>query len=235
MVGSTNDEARRWAAENPDAWAAVVAREQTAGRGRLGRAWASPEGGAWITLVCPAPSQGVASPAALVAGVAACSVIEQVIPGIPTPKIRWPNDLLIEGRKVGGLLGETAVIDRRPTLLLGIGVNVNNRVDDDLRTPAVNLAAHADGPVDLPAFVDALADRVSRRVAGFFGSGWTDDLSKSLNKRLADRGRRVRLEGAGEPIAGVLIGVGAGGELLLEIDGERRAFVSGELSCRGLE
>lgn len=243
---STLDEARRWAEAHPGESALIVAARQTGGRGRLGRAWDSPEGGAWMTLIFPAPGERIPPAATLAGALGAAGAIDECLSHADPvageapmrTAIRWPNDLLLEGRKVGGMLGESLRVAPRATFLLGVGVNVNNKppgADRDLRTPATSLAAVRGRPVDLDRFVDRLADRIARAVRACFDHGLDGAARARLEARLLDRGRRVRLTGAGEAVEGVLRGLDASGGLLLEIDGECRRFVSGELSCRGVD
>ena len=236
-VRSTLDEARTWAVANPGARAAIWADEQTAGRGRLGRSWYSPIGGCWMTIVWPLVSPDSGGVAGLIAAVAAAGVIESALGDSCSPnlvQIRWPNDLLIGGLKVGGVLGEVIGSRARPVLLLGIGINVNNSVpgeDTELRTPAIAIADRIRGSqVDLPRFTGALIEAISDGLGRHGPAGLGDVDLCALNDRLAFRGEIVRLDRAG--IEGVLIGVDGSGRVLIEVDGARRAFSSGELSCR---
>lgn len=150
--------------------------------------------------------------------------------------IRWPNDVLLDGKKVGGVLGESVSAGGAGWLLLGVGVNVNNRIDPGdgpLRTPAVSLCEWAGGPIDLGAFLDALVSALARALDAFAREGFAPEVRGRVESRLADRGGRVRLEGAGPAIEGVLIGLDGDGALLIETPSGRVRCVSGELSCRG--
>lgn len=242
---STLDDARRWAEAHPGESGLIVAARQTGGRGRHGRTWESPEGGAWITLVLPSPADRIPPAATLAGALGAARAIDECLSRADPvageapmrTAIRWPNDLLLERRKVGGMLGEGVRIGPGATFLLGIGVNVNNEPpgDPNLRTPATSVAAVLGRPVDLDRFVDRLSARVAREVRSCFEHGLAGATRASLESRLLDRGRRVRLIGAGAPVEGVLLGIDASGELLLEVEGDCRRFVSGELSCRGVD
>lgn len=251
-VATTFDPARSWAEVNPGAPAVMIASRQTAGRGRLGRSWESPEGGCWLTLVWPMESAAPAGLAGLLAAGAAAGVIEAeirtVISAAEPPKpvcIRWPNDLLIGGAKAGGLLGETVTLGGRTALLLGIGINVNNPIGSSgapLRTPAVSLAEVLGRGVDLDRFTDdlidgvagAMAGAVAGLVAGLEGPSLTAEQVDGLNRRLAYRGEAVRLEGAGPAVDGRLAGIDSSGRLLIDTGhaGGLRAVASGEVSCR---
>jgi BirA family biotin operon repressor/biotin-[acetyl-CoA-carboxylase] ligase len=125
VVESTNTEAKRLAREGAPEGTLVVAGGQTKGRGRLGRTWVSPSGsGLYLSIVLrPTFSVDRLSRLTLTAGVAVASAIRES--GI-TPQLKWPNDILIAGRKVGGILTE-ALFDKRQIeyAVLGIGINVN--------------------------------------------------------------------------------------------------------------
>ena len=240
---STNDEARRWFASHPGQLAVISARQQTRGRGRLGRRWISPVGGAWVTLVWPTgdrrPGGGVALAAALAAIDAIDTTLREVHGSDDTPllRIRWPNDLLLDGHKIGGVLGEWVLADGRGALLLGVGVNVNNdleKVGEPLRTPGDSISRRAGGPVDLDRFLDLLVGGLVRTIEVFGREGFSADLRYRIETRLADRGDRVRLKAGSEEVEGVLVGLGPAGELVLNVGGRIRSFVSGELSCRGV-
>ncbi|MBZ0171271.1 MAG: hypothetical protein K8E66_02725, partial [Phycisphaerales bacterium] len=82
--------------------------------------------------------------------------------------------------------------------------------------------------------VRRLSAALTGEIGRYIDEGLTDEIRSRIDARLADRGERVRLAGGSEPIEGVLVGVGPDGALVLEIGGERRSFVSGEMSCRGL-
>ncbi len=233
-LSSTNTEAARWATRNPGRRAIISAREQTAGRGRLGRAWSSPPGGAWLTVVWPATDSGAVT---LAAAEAACCVIDETIGdslvGGLRAEIRWPNDLLLAGRKCGGLLGETVGTDAGRVLLLGIGINVNNHVAGPVRTPAVSLGEIAGCEVDLPRFVDRLSAALIGALLAWDRDGFAPEVRERVVQRLWGVGASVELHGAGRPVAGVLVGIDARGGLIVDVDGRRRTYVSGEVSCRG--
>lgn len=124
-VGSTNDVAKGLAIGGCPEGTVVVAESQTAGRGRLGRTWESPKGGLYFSLVLrPALPLSVAPRITLLAGVAVCKAIRSVarVEGA----IKWPNDVLIHGKKIAGILTETEAKEGRIRhAIVGVGINVN--------------------------------------------------------------------------------------------------------------
>jgi len=138
---STNTIALRLASEGAEHGTVVVAEEQTAGRGRLGREWYSEKSsGIYVSVLLRPPLAPAAAPAlTLMAGVAAQAAVERAS-GLVTD-IRWPNDLLLNGKKLCGILTEmSAEVDRLHAVVIGIGINVNHReIPDELRAIATSL------------------------------------------------------------------------------------------------
>src|SRR5512141_155286 len=158
-VGSTNDVAKELADEGAAHGEVVVAESQTAGRGRRGRAWASPPGrNLYVSVVLrPELPPSRAAELTLLASVAVCQAVRQA--GV-TAGIKWPNDLVSRGRKLAGILTELAADpDRVQWVVLGIGINVNLRLEDlpdDLRPIATSLAIARGEPVPRTLFAAAV-------------------------------------------------------------------------------
>jgi BirA family biotin operon repressor/biotin-[acetyl-CoA-carboxylase] ligase len=217
-VCSTNAEAMRLAAKGEPAPLWVVADCQTAGRGRSGRVWASLPGNLHASLLVGL-SCGPAEAAqlSLLAGVAVLEAVTERASAAPIPglRLKWPNDVLVDGAKLGGILVESARAGRHGGLaaVVGIGLNLANR-PADLDRPATCLAAHGCA-VDPTAMLEALAWRMHHWLAVWdegagFGSVREAWLSRGgrIGERLAERaGARV--------IAGDYRGLDSGGALLL--------------------
>lgn len=211
-VGSTNDEVRCRGSDIPqNGFLLVTARRQTRGRGRLGRAWESPEGGAWLTLARPIGRPDAAGPLGLVVAAAVAEAVEGLV-GSPV-SVRWPNDVLIGDLKVGGLLGETWDEGGRRVLGLGIGVNGNNPVPEvGLRTAATSVSRAAGGPVDLGGLIDAIVTHTALAWLRFEATGFDDQTRARVTCRLAQLGRAVSVG----PARGVLIGLDTDAALVLD-------------------
>jgi BirA family biotin operon repressor/biotin-[acetyl-CoA-carboxylase] ligase len=207
---STNDRARALAQEGAPHGTLVTAAQQSAGRGRQGRTWSAPPGRALLlSLVLRDP------PSLLPLG-AALAVAE--VSG-PRARIKWPNDVLLDGRKVAGILAEGRPHDG--WAVLGIGLNVAVRVDElppDLRATAGTLALE---PADLEPTLERLLAALERALS-------LDDaaLLDAYRRRDALTGREVSwADGTGRAM-----GVDATGRLLVELaDGGRRALSAGEV------
>jgi len=137
---STQDELHRLAAAGAPAGTVVVAVEQEAGRGSRGRRWASPPGGLWLSFLCrPREAVGV-EVLSLRTGLAAAEALAE-LGGLPAIALKWPNDLIVGDRKVGGILGEARWQgDSLAWVALGLGLNVQNALPAAVRTPAGRLA-----------------------------------------------------------------------------------------------
>lgn len=181
-VGSTLDVLHELASAGAPAGTLVVAREQTAGRGSRGRAWHSPAGGLWLSWLCRPPHPVGVEVLSLRAGLAVAHALEQV-GGLPPVRLKWPNDVMIGERKVGGILCEARWQGDRPAwIAVGIGMNVRNELPREVAAHATRLADYRDDvTVDqvTAALADALAampDTAGRLTAGeledFTGRDW---------------------------------------------------------------
>lgn len=156
---STMDAAHRLAEQGAPHGTAVAAREQTAGRGRRGRAWDSARGGLWLSVIGrPAVATGMEH-LSLRVGLALAEALEREAGGRFRIAIKRPNDLLVAGRKLAGILCEARWEGPVPAwVVVGLGLNVANPLPPDL--PATSLAA-----LGIEASVDTLAGPVARAMA----------------------------------------------------------------------
>jgi BirA family transcriptional regulator, biotin operon repressor / biotin---[acetyl-CoA-carboxylase] ligase len=204
-----------------DEGAVAVCDEQTAGRGRLGRSWIAPAGTAILcsVLLRPPPVRAVAE-LSLVGGVAVAETVEAAT--TLAAQIKWPNDVLINRRKVAGVIAEAAA-----DVVLGVGLNVGQSRDElpaDAKIPAGSLLT-TDGVRRERAPI--LADLLLRleRAYDLWRDGGLEAVYEGLGARDFLRGRRVYVDGE----AGLGIAVDRHGRLEVEIDGERRLLESGEV------
>ncbi len=224
-IGSTNDRARELATDG-NADIAVVADEQTGGRGRLKRQWESPSGGVWISLVCrPTIPPTRASLYTLAAAVATAKAAREA--GVDA-RIKWPNDVVVplgddgEYRKLAGILTEMeAEMDRVSWLTIGIGVNANI---DATAVPAEATTIRAEaGDVDRRHFVQRLLEefQAHRSEIDRVVPAWRD-LALTL-------GQRVRVDRPDDVVVGEAVDVTDSGVLVIETDdGERVTVAAGD-------
>ena len=236
---STSRLARALADEHPGETLLVSADAQTEGRGRTARPWHSPSGGAWFSLVWP-PTQPADRYQALplVVGLAVLETLESAVrdaapDAAPRLTLKWPNDVLLDGRKVAGVLCEQMLPwEATASLIIGVGVNVNFGAGDlpsDLRYPATTLADAAGARFDVPALIRAAADRIAAAVAQLEADGFTDDLRYRIEARLAQLDAETSLELHDQTVTGTIRGIGSAGELKLDTEGQVRLLRSGEV------
>jgi BirA family biotin operon repressor/biotin-[acetyl-CoA-carboxylase] ligase len=232
---STNSEARRLAAERPGEVLLVTAATQSAGRGRHGRAWQSPLGGAWFSLVWPTRQAPAAY--ANVSLLAAIAVRRAVIEVVDAERLRikWPNDVLVDGKKVSGILCEQwpAEAGGFGVLVIGIGVNVDfdlALLPTDLRHPATTLSAAVGHAIPVDAVIDAVAEQLTTLLAEFETSGLSAEHIEGIREHLAYIGEDRAWESPKGELLGKVLGIDDTGRLLLEVEGEVRACDVGEFA-----
>jgi BirA family biotin operon repressor/biotin-[acetyl-CoA-carboxylase] ligase len=233
-IDSTNRLAAELARGGAEEGTTVVAEQQTAGRGRLGRTWVSPASvNLYMSTVLRPRIPPLEVPRlTLVAGLAVAEAVRDS--GALAPQIKWPNDVLLDGRKVAGVLTELeAEADRVRFVVVGIGVNLNARRTDfppELRTKATSLALAGGAAVDRAAFTGRLLTRLEAAYATFLEGGFA-----ALRHRYEELhglvGLAVTIDGT-PPLAGTVRGVDDGGALLVETDGVLQRVVSGEVTLR---
>jgi BirA family transcriptional regulator, biotin operon repressor / biotin---[acetyl-CoA-carboxylase] ligase len=207
--------------------AAGTTDHQTAGRGRLGRSWVEAPGTSVLVSVLLRPPAARRAPElSLVAGLATAETVEQAT-GLST-QIKWPNDVMLDRRKVAGILAEM----RGAEVVVGIGLNVNQRREQlpaDARTTAGSLRTVTGRDHDREALLETLLARLDDAY-GRWREGGLDALYGALGARDFLRGRRVLWDGA----EATAVLVDRAGRLVLELPhGERRAIESGEVELVG--
>jgi len=204
-VGSTQDEIHRLASEGAASGLAVVADEQLRGRGARGSSWLSPRGGLWLSVLLRPPAGMVSELLSLRVALATCDVLDQ-LGGVPPVTVKWPNDLMLQERKVGGILCETRWQQGASAwVAVGLGLNVANSLTAELQHTATTLAQFCPGlePANL---VEPLVEAI-RRLSPMEPRLTQDELGV-WQARDWLRGRRLR-----EPVVGTAQGIGADGAL----------------------
>ena len=235
-VSSTNDEALAWAAQGGEDLSLVVADEQTSGRGRMGRKWFTPPGEALAFSLLLRPTPHEQPFLARVVGLAALSVVEALQSHSIPAQIKWPNDILIDGAKVAGILVESVwsgeAVD---CVVCGMGLNVGAASvppAEMLGFPAVSLEQVLEAG-SLPPRELLLRD-ILRSFIDLRPLLVKEDLIARWDAALAFRARQVEItEGPSTPVRGVLAGLAPDGSLLLE-DGHGNlvTILSGDVRLR---
>lgn len=202
--------------------AAAVCDEQTAGRGRLDRAWSAPPGTAILCSVLLEPPAGRAvAQLSLVGGLAVAEIVERATSA--KAGIKWPNDVLLDDRKVAGVLAEAA----GGAVVLGVGLNVNQEEEDLPRDAKVEpgslFAADGRRRERAPLLADLLL--TLERLYDRWRDGGLQAVHDGLAARDVLRGRRISIDGQ----AAVAAGIAPAGGLIVELGGEQRTVESGEI------
>ncbi len=219
-VGSTNDELRKLAENGLGEGLVLIAENQTAGRGRRGAEWFSPagEGLAFSILLRPEAPKQFWSRLSLVAGLAVAEAVEKFI---PLAEIKWPNDVLVKGRKIAGILVEAG----KDFVIVGIGININS-VDFPSELAATSLALEKGGNVERAEVLLEVVRRLSI-LSGRIDKGFESTMV-GVRQRCRLTGKRVQFTCLGGVKIGLVKGLGAGGELLVEIAGNLETIVQAD-------
>lgn len=221
-IDSTNDEVRRLAAAGEPAGAVVTAAEQTAGRGRRNRAWHSPRGNLHASLLLDPGAQPARAPELVfVAAVALRETVAEFTRAAVACK--WPNDILVDGRKIAGMLLELA----DGLVILGVGVNLVAAPADALH-PAIALAEC--GPILTPdELLAPFCIRLARRLDEWRAHGFAPIRAAWLAHAAGQGGPITARLADGSSLSGRFAGLAPDGALLLERDGVERRIVTADV------
>ncbi len=229
---STNTEAARQAAQGAPAGLCIVAREQTAGRGRQARTWVSPlDAGLYFSIVLRPRLEIQLWPLITLAAALAVRTALTAACAL-TPDIKWPNDLLAGGRKLCGILAEVCDTTRDRACIVGIGINLSDAAFPPELRPIATSVAGATGRVpDREALLAALVPRLARRYAQLHEAcGPADTINAWCAASSYAQDKRVRVETGAETFTGTTRGLEPDGALRVETDaGEIKLIRAGDV------
>lgn len=221
-IDSTNRHARQLAENGALEGEIVIAEQQTSGRGRLGRSWVSPPFlNLYLSIILrPNLPPAQAAQITLMAAVAVADAVGCFAP--EPPAIKWPNDILLRGKKLAGILTESSITAEKVNyVVLGIGINLNfphALMPDAIRRRATSLMECAGKTVSREAFLGRLIQDLDR-CYGILGEAGFDAIAPRWEAHFNFRGKRVRVEMGDETLAGVAKGIDRDGALIVEGDG----------------
>ena len=236
-IDSTNNEVRRMAEQGAPEGTLVVAENQTAGKGRRGRRWDSPKGsGIWYSfLLRPEFAPEHASMLTLLAAMAVQNSVKEVtgLDGL----IKWPNDIVVNGKKVCGILTEMSTEeDAIRYVVVGIGINANTTdFPEEIRATATSLALELGHPVCRAAVINGVMCAFEEYYGRYRETLDMSLLKELYNQKLVNAEREVKVLAPGGDYTGISHGINDAGELIVELpDGSIREINSGEVSVRGI-
>lgn len=235
-IDSTNTKAKELAEAGHPSGTLVVADQQTLGRGRRGRSWESPAGtGIFMTLMLkPDINPNNASMLTLVAAMATARAITEVTG--EAAQIKWPNDIVMNGKKVVGILTEmSAQFDYINHIVVGIGINVHNKeFPEEIAKTASSLLLECGHRIHRASLIEAFLEEFERLYAVYLETEDMSGLQKEYDSLLVNRGRQVRVLDPKEPFEGKAMGITKKGELIVDTWESRKLVSSGEVSVRGI-
>ncbi len=233
---STNIEARRLAEDGAPEGALVIAETQTSGKGRRGRPWFSPAGlGLYFSFVLkPRMAPAEAARLTLLLSVSTAEVIRDKT-GLPAA-IKWPNDILINGKKAAGILAEISTeLDSINYMIIGLGLNVNIERDSrhgfpaDLRKSATSLLIETGRNFSRASLLKCILMDFEHRYSAARQDGFRSALRR-WRELAGIIGKKIKIETAGGTIAGTVVELDADGALVLrDAAGALRRFLSGDI------
>jgi BirA family biotin operon repressor/biotin-[acetyl-CoA-carboxylase] ligase len=230
-VTSTNDEAKRLAAAGAEDGTLVWAREQSAGRGRHGRSWESPPGNLYMSLVArPECPMNEAMQLGFVAALAVGETLGSIVPPLTELRYKWPNDVLLNGSKVAGILMESATQSDGTLdwLILGLGINVASH-PKEARFPATCLSSEGAETLQVGEILESFSRHFLTWVNRWLDGGF-EPIRKAWLHYAYALDERIEVRLGEETVAGRFAELDADGALVLETDdGARRTLHFGDV------
>ena len=230
-IDSTNDEAKRLARDGAAEGTLVWALEQAAGRGRRGRAWSSPRGNLYFSLIlrpdCPV---GRAAQLGFVAALAVGGALRAILPRVERLAYKWPNDVLIKGRKIAGVLleSESVAPEKLRFIVVGVGVNLTAS-PQGTEFPATSIMEEGLGEIMPEVMLEEFAAHFKSWNARWRTEGFAPVRAAWLAAAAIARGEAIRVRLDALALCGRFLDIDHEGNLLLDCAGECRRIAAGEV------
>ena len=237
QLDSTNTEIARLAAEGAAHGTVVMADAQTAGKGRRGRQWESPAGENIYMSILLRPDcvPDRAPMLTLVMAYSVAKVVREL--GFLDVQIKWPNDLVLSGKKICGILTEMQLRDSEiDYVVVGVGINVNtSKFPEELKDTATSLYMESGRVSDRETLVESIVEYFDEAYRQFLETQDLSFLKEAYNDMLVNVGREVRVLEPGNEYTAYAQGINTEGELLVRTkEGEEKRIYAGEVSVRGI-
>jgi BirA family biotin operon repressor/biotin-[acetyl-CoA-carboxylase] ligase len=230
-IDSTNDEAKRLARNGAPEGTLFWSLEQTAGRGRRGRVWASPRGNFYASLIRrPDCKVNRAVQLGFVAALAAGAALRAILPRVEALAYKWPNDVLINGRKIGGVLleSEMTAAGELSFVIIGAGINLS-RSPQDTEFPATSVIEEGLGSVPPEVMLEQFAHQFHSWEARWRSDGFAPVRAAWLAAVATSRGEPIRVRLESTTLHGRFLDLDENGALLLDCAGGHRRISAGEV------
>ena len=237
QLDSTNTEIARLAALGAAHGTVVVADAQSAGKGRRGRGWESPAGENIYMSILLRPDcvPDRAPMLTLVMAYSVAKILKEL--GFTDVQIKWPNDLVLSGKKICGILTEMQLKDSEiDYVVVGVGLNVNtSKFPEELKDTATSLYLESERMLDREKIVESVVDYFDKAYRRFIEEQDLSFLREAYNNMLVNVGREVRVLEPGNEYTAYAQGINSEGELLVRTaEGEEKSIYAGEVSVRGI-
>lgn len=245
-LDSTNVKARDFIQEGAPVGTTIVAKTQTAGRGRSDRRWHSPSGGLYFSTLLVPSKPARATELSILAGAAVAQAVSQLLPKSQDVTLKWPNDLLIGKRKVAGILSEAVGDETMGICVVGIGINVNTTAEELIAFlknpfPATSLALELEGAaIDVNRVLDLVLTKIESLYTQYWDRGF-DSIRKVWEDNCSMMGKQVQIENAGflgpnekaptRPVQGEFRGLDPNGAMVVKLSEKDVSFYTGEITC----
>lgn len=233
QIDSTNAEARRLAEKGDTGPLWITAKVQTAGRGRRGRDWVSDSGNLFVTHLLALPvNHATAAQLSFVTALAVHDASKLLLENDKALSLKWPNDVLLDGKKLAGILLETLPETETGMINLAIGCGVNlDHAPAETSYPATWLNAHRQTPVSPEAFLPLLVNKMSNWMDVWQIGTRFDRIAKAWQERASHVGKTITLQTAGNAVTGRFLRLADNGALVLELpDKTQQQFHAGDVS-----
>lgn len=229
-IDSTNEEAKRLAEAGEEDGAVIWARRQTAGRGRRGREWQSPSGNLYCSLLLrPDCHARRALQLSFNAAIAMADAVAAELPKGTFVHCKWPNDVLVEGRKISGIMLESQAValGGMDWLIIGVGLNISE-FPDDVEYPATSLSAERAVAVSPETMLESFCRRFLTYMVMWKNMGF-EPIRRAWLRRAAGIGEEIEVRLENETLRGIFKTLDKDGALILLQDGRERRITAGDV------
>lgn len=227
-VDSTQNRILQFLPKTGEGVVLILAETQSKGVGRQGRPWQSPAGGLWFSLALPLNNVTLeqAGSFSMVAALQVAEALQEV--NNLSCKLKWPNDILINEKKLAGLLLTTTTKFKKTWLILGIGINVNNEIPVDLAKIATSIAQVRKQSQGRTRLLESILIKLHTAWAEFDRTGF-GPYHKAVESRLTGKGEKIQIKIGTRTLQGTMKSVDTQGNLLLESAAGTKTVNAGEI------